>query len=172
LIEGGMDAWSCGRARLIASTVDNVCAGLTLDLDQHSPLIVEPAGERRVFGGNDRAPNVTDPDGRAVAICDDEVLEPLRSRQLVVSQQAVSVLTAVEDALRLVDRACGQRGADRLEVEALGGELSRIDLDADRWVLGGAAYAYQPDDGHLRQLLCQNAIRVIADLGQRQRVRG
>ena len=51
LIAGGSDACSCGRARLIASTVrPDVGAGLSLDFGQQDrALAVQPAGERLVL---------------------------------------------------------------------------------------------------------------------------
>ena len=58
------------------------------------------------------------------------------------------MLTAVQRALRLVDRAVGKRRTHRLQVQPRGGELRRIDLDPNCRVLL-AAEADQPDAGHL-----------------------
>ena len=81
------------------------------------------------------------------------------------------MLAAVERALRLVDRAVAKRRAHGLEIQPLRGKLRRIDLDPDRRILL-AADPDQPDAGHLRELLRQDAVGVVADLGERKRIRG
>jgi hypothetical protein len=70
-----------------------------------------------------------------------------------------------------LDRALGEGAAYRLEVQALGGELSGINLNSNRWVLL-TADADQSDAGNLRELLHENAVGIIADLGERKSVRG
>jgi hypothetical protein len=151
--------------------VDHVRARLTLDLNQHRARRVEPAGERRVFRRDDCAANVAHAHGGAVPVSDDKIVKSARGRQLVISQETEGVLTAIEHALRLIDRAVGQSGSHRLKIHALGGELRRIDLDPDRRVLR-AAHTDEPDAGHLRQLLRKDAVGVITNLSQRQRVGG
>ena len=82
------------------------------------------------------------------------------------------MLAAVERAFRLADGADAEGGSHHeFEVEPQRRELRRIDLDPDRRVLQ-AADSDQSDAWHLRELLREDAVGVVADLGQRKRLRG
>ena len=74
-------------------------------------------------------------------------------------------------ALGAVDRGDGDLAAHVLERQALGDELGRIDLDADRRLLL-AADEHLGDAGDLADLLGELVVGVVVDLGQRQRVGG
>jgi hypothetical protein len=131
LIDGGNDASSCGSAFLI-----------------HRPLRAEPAGQRLVFRRDDGAPDVADADRCPVAVSQDVVVESAGRGQLIVGEQREGMLTAVQRALRLVDRAVGKRRTHRLQVQPRSGKLRRVDLDPNGRVLL-AAETDEPDAGHL-----------------------
>src|ERR1700722_2863281 len=151
--------------------LDHIRAGLALDREKDGRGRTQPGAERRILGRNHRAADIADADRGPVHVSQNVVVEPARSQELIVGRQRVSVLAAVEYALRLIDRAVGKRRSHGFEIEPLGGELGRVELDPDRWILL-AADADQPDAGHLREFLRENAIGVVADLGDRKRIRG
>jgi hypothetical protein len=80
------------------------------------------------------------------------------------------MLAAIESALGLINGAVSKRGSHCLKIEALRGELRWIDLDSDRRILCSAD-GHEPHAGHLRELLREDAVCVIADLRQRKRFR-
>src|SRR5271169_6028241 len=80
------------------------------------------------------------------------------------------MLAAVEGALGLVDGGVAKGSPHAFQVEPFRGKLRRVDLNPDRRVL----LATNPDEthaGHLRELLGEDAIGVIADLAERKRIR-
>ena len=90
--------------------------------------------------------------------------------QLVVGVDGIGAGVAVDIALRAVDGRDRDRGAHVLHRQALGDELGRIDLDADRGLLL-AADDDLGDAGDLADLLRELGVDGVADGGQRQRVR-
>ncbi len=160
------------RQRLfdLIDCVDHIGAGLALNLNKHRALCTQPTGERFVLGRDDSVTNVTNADRCAVAVSQDEIVEPARRRELIVRQEREGMLPAIERAFRLVDRSVCKRGADGLEVKPLRGKLRRIDLDPDGRVLL-AADADESDAGHLREFLRKDAVGVIADFGKWKRIR-
>ena len=75
----------------------------------------------------------------------------------------VACARPVEIALRRVDVGVAERGAQVVDVQPIGGERARIDLDAHRRALA-AADADQADAGLLRDLLRQPRVGQILDL--------
>ena len=76
--------------------------------------------------------DVADRDRRAVAVGDDDRLVGLRRRDLVVGGDGVGLLRAVERALRSGDVGAGDRGAQILHRDAVGGEPRQIGLHPHR----------------------------------------
>ena len=89
--------------------------------------------------------------------------------QLVVGVDRVGALRAVDIALGAVDRGDRDLAAHVLQRQALGDELRRIDLDADRGLLLAADEDLR-DAGDLADLLGELGVDGVADGGQRQRV--
>ena len=104
------------------------------------------------------------------AVGEDIIVEPLRRHQLVVGLQRESLSVAIQCAFRLVDRGRGQSRPHRFEIEAHSRQQRRVDLNPDRRVLL-AADADEADTRHLRDLLRQDAVGIIADCRQRQCLR-
>ena len=96
--------------------------------------------------------------------------QSLESEQLVVGVDGVGAGGAVDIALRAVDGGDRDLAAHVLQRQALGDELGRIDLDADRGLLL-AADDDLGDAGDLADLLRELGVDGVADRGQRQRVR-
>ena len=161
------------RQRLLDEVhgLDHIGAGLALDREKDRRGRTQPGAERRILGRNHRAADIADTNRGAVHVSQNVVVEPARGQELIVGRQRVSVLAAVEYALRLIDCAVGERRSHRFEIEPFRGKLGRVELDPDRRILL-AADADQTDAGHLRELLRQNAVGVVADLGDRKRIRG
>ena len=129
---------------------DDVGAGQPLDGQNDAALLVDPTAQRLVLR-SDRSPCPTSDtrDRTAVAVGDDLIVPTLRVQDLVVGLQGIGAAGCRTAALRLIDADIGQRVPHVLKVEAVGGELRRIELDANRRVLL-AADADQSDAGHLR----------------------
>ncbi len=90
---------------------------------------------------------------------------------LVVGVDGRRLRRAVEISLRRVDVEVADGGAHVVDVEAVGGERLRIELDAHRRPVA-AADADEADAVQLRDLLRQPRLAQILELGQRQRLRG
>ena len=114
-------------------------------------------------GPGDGLADVANPQRAAVAIGDDDVVPVLRSRQLVVGVDGVGARRAVDVALGAVDGGDRDLAADVLQRQALGDELRRIDLDADRRLLL-AADDDLGDAGDLADLLRKLRVDGVARL--------
>ena len=151
---------------------DDVGARLALDRDDDGWLGVHPARQIHILRRDDGPADIANAYRPAAcrssgAVGEDVVVEPLRRHQLIVGLQRKRLIGAVQCAFRLVDRGRGQCRSHRLQVEALRRQLRRVDLHPDRRVLL-AADADKADARHLRNLLRQDAVGVIADRGERQ----
>jgi hypothetical protein len=91
--------------------------------------------------------------------------------QLVVGVDGVGLGGAVEGALGAVGIGVADGGADVVDVEAIGGQLLHIDLDAHGRALA-ARQTHQTDACQLRNLLGNAFIRQIFDIGQGNGGRG
>ena len=149
----------------------HIGAGFPLNGQQNSRLAVEPGSERPVLGRLDRSPDVPDANRRSVAISHDRVLKALDRPQLVICVKRNGLLTAVQQPGRLIDGQVRDGGAKRFEIKVLGGELGRIDLDADRRILL-APDCHEADARDLREPLRHDRIGVVADRHDRQHFRG
>ena len=90
--------------------------------------------------------------------------------QLVVVENREGLLRAVDRALGAVDRGDADLRAHVLELQVLLDQLGRIDLDADRGLLL-AADAHQRNAGDLADLLGEDVLGGVVDLGDRRDVR-
>ncbi len=146
--------------------LDDVGAGLALDVDQHRRQLVGPGQQAAVLGAVDDVGDVLQADRRAVAVGDDQFLVGLGRAQLIVGVEGERPLRPVEAALGLVDVGGGDDRADALQVEAVRGQRLRVGLDAHGRPLA-AGDADQADAGQLRQLLRHARIDQVVDLRQR-----
>ena len=72
----------------------------------------------------------------------------------------------VEVSLRRIDVEIADRGAHVVDIEPIGGERLRVELDADRGAVA-AGDADQPDAAELRDFLRQPRLANVFQLGQR-----
>ena len=136
LIDGGIEASSCGKQRLDAiDRLDDIGAGLALDGENDGALLVVPAGDQVVFRPLDGPADVADAHRRTVAVGDDQVVVGLGLQQLIVGVEREALLRTVERSLGEIDIGLAEHVAHVFEADAAIGERLRIDLDADRGLL-------------------------------------
>ena len=172
LMADGMDAWSCGSAAFTACTVSITLAPGRRSIARMMPRcrLTQPFSVMSC-GPMAACADIGYPDRSAVAPGDDLVVPVLRLQDLIVGLQGEGTRLAVQGALGLVDAHIGECGAHVLQIETIGRELRRIELDANRRVLL-AADTDQPDTRHLRELLRQDALGVVVHGSNRQRIGG
>ena len=150
--------------------LDDVGARLLEHHQEHATLAVGPGRLLGVFRTGNGLADIADPQRPTVAIGDDDVVPVLRIQQLVVGIDGVGAGSAVDIALRAVDGGDRNLAPHILQRQALGDELGRVDLDADRRFLLAA-----DDDlgnaGDLADLLRELGVDGVAHGRQRQRVR-
>ena len=151
--------------------LDDVGAGLALDVDDHRRRALIPAAGTVILQPVDDVGNVADGDGRAVAIGDDDRLVGLRRRDLIVGGDGIGLLRAVERSLRSGDIGAGNCGPQILHRDAVGGQSREVGLHA-HGRLQSAQHRDAADAGNLAQALAQNCIGEIAHRAQRNRLRG
>ena len=130
--------------------LDDVRAGLALDVDEQRRRPVHPRRQPRVFGGDLDRGDVGEQHRRAVAVGDDRFEIVAGIADLVVGVDGERLRRAVEIALRRIDVEVGDGRAQVVEVEAVGGERERIGVDAHRRALA-AGDRHQADAGKLRR---------------------
>ena len=145
----GSAACSSGSCFLIASTVrDHVGARLALHVeDDRRAQLAAPAGpgaEPRVLGALDHLRDVDQAHRRAVLVGDDQVLVVVGGEQLVVGVDRVGALRAVEAALGAVGVGRRDRGAQRVEADAVRRQRLGVGLDAHRRPLAAATSVTRP----------------------------
>ena len=144
---------SCGSCILdLVDGLDDVGAGLLEHGQDDAGLVVLIGRDGPVDRLGHRLADVAHPDGRAVAIGEDDVVELVGLGDLVVGGDREAELVGVDRALGGVGGGGDEDAADLLQREAAGGELGRIDLDADRR-RAVAEDRDLGDAGHLRDLL-------------------
>ncbi len=151
--------------------LDDIGAGLAIDIDENGVLLVEASGDTCVGGGVDDIGDIAEPDRRAVAIGDDEAAIGVGAEELVVGADRVGLLVTFEAALGVDRIALGDRGADILKTEAERGERSRVDAHAHGALLG-AGDDDLADAVDLRQFLRHHRVGVVVDLAGGQRLAG
>ena len=90
---------------------------------------------------------------------------------LVIGVDGRGLRRPVEISLRRVDVEVADGGAHVVDVETVGGERLRVELDAHRRAVA-AADADQADAGKLRNLLRQPRLAQILELDERHGLRG
>ena len=155
----GSVAFSCGNSALMPSTTWMMLApGWRCTLTMIAGVGVGPGAELGVFRPADDGGDIGQPHRRAVAIGDDERSVLIGAGHLIVGVDGQRLVRPVEIALRRIDVEIADRGAHVVDVEAIGGERLRIDLDAHRGPLA-AGDADQADAGQLRDFLREPAFR-------------
>ena len=152
--------------------LDDVGAGLLEDDQADAATCRAARPPACVFSGPSIGlADVADADRRAVAVGDDHVVLVVGGlQQLVVVVDGEGLARAVDAALGRVDAwrwRCTARTSSRPRPSAA--SLRRVDLDADRRLLL-AADDDLADARDLRDLLRQDVVGIVVDLGQRQRV--
>ena len=171
--QGDIDARRQGRLetrqRLLDGVhhVDDIGARLALNIEDDRGLRARPGGKLFILGALGDRGNVVEPDRGAVPIADDEVAIVRDAVQLIIGVDRISPFRAVEASLGTIDIGVGDRGAQIIEVEAVGRDRARIDFDAHRRPLA-ARKTYDADAGHLRNLLRKPRVDEFLDLRQRQ----
>ena len=146
---------------------NDVCARLTLDVDDDRGLAIHPGCLLGVLGCIDDVGHIRGADGGAVTIGDDDGLVIGTGNQLVVGANGVRLAIAVERSLRLVHVCCRQCGAQVFKAQVVGRQLGGVGLDAHGGLLS-AGNGNQSDTGDLRYFLRQVGIRCVLDLVERQ----
>ena len=153
---------------MLSTTADDVGAGLALHVEQDRRGCVHPAGELDVLRALQHGGDVGQMHRRAVAVGHDDVLVVVGALQLIVGVDRVGLRRAVEAALGRVGVGVGDRGAQIVDVEAVGRERLQIGLHAHGRPLA-AGDADQADAGELRDLLRDARVGEVLDLRQRHR---
>jgi hypothetical protein len=124
---------------------------------------------RRTF--SDRAADVADPHRRAVLVGDDDVVPRRGIEHLAVVVDRESPGLPVDGSLWAHRGGVDDYPAQILEREAEGSDLRRVDLDAHGRLLLAADF-HIGNTGDLADVLVEDVLGVIVDLGHRHRVRG
>ena len=111
--------------------LDDVRAGLALDVDDDRRRLVHPRRELRVFHVVNHVRHVGQNHRRAILIRDDERAVILAGEKLIVGVDFISLLRPVKISLRLIDAGLLQRGAHVFEVD--------VQMKKARWDWSGCA---------------------------------
>ena len=150
--------------------LDDVGAGLALNVDDQRRSRVHPGLQAIVLGRDLDPGDVGQPDRRAVAVGDDRFRVIVRVADLIVGVDRRGLRRPVEISLWRVDVEVGDRGAQIVEVEADARQGERIDVDADGGPLSPRD-RHQSDAGELRQFRHEAGFDDVLDVGQLHRVR-
>ena len=150
--------------------LDDVGAGLPLNVENDRRRGVRPGAELAVLRAADDIGHVREPDRIAVAVGDDGVGVLRGAFELVVGIDRRGLGRAVEISLRRIDVEVADGGADVVDIEAVGGQRLRIELDAHRRPMA-AADGDQADAGQLRYLLRQPGLAQVFQVGERHGLR-
>src|SRR5262249_23812546 len=91
--------------------VDDIGARLFEGDEKDAALAIGPGGLLHVLGACNGLADVPNPQGRAIAVCNDDVVPVFRVAQLVVAVDRVGAALSVGSALRANGRASGGLGA-------------------------------------------------------------
>src|SRR5439155_933340 len=148
--------------------LDGVRPRLALDGEDHGPLVVVPARDLAGLHAVDNAPQLLEPDGRAVAVRHDERAEGGGVRELARGLDIEHLVGAVERAGRQVDVAARERLLDLVDADASRGERAGVELDTDG-VLLGAEHLDLRDPVDRGDALRQVRLGVVVDGVERER---
>ncbi len=113
--------------------------------------------------------DIAQPDRGPLAVADDQLVPRPGVQDLVVGVDGQALVRPVDGALGRVGGLRCDRLAHRIEPQAPGRHLARIQHDADRLFLL-AADVHLADAGHARDLLGEDDVGVVVDLVERQGV--
>ena len=119
VIAAGSDSRERGQELLDAvDDLDDVGAGLALNVDDQRRRRVHPRLQAIVLGPDLDLRDIGEPDRRAVAVGDDRFRVIVRVADLIVGVDRRGLRRPVEISLRRVDVEVGDRGAQIVEVDA------------------------------------------------------
>ncbi|MNS52711.1 hypothetical protein D3C72_854320 [compost metagenome] len=150
---------------------DDVGAGLALDVHQHRRGGAAPCRQLAVLGTIGDGRHIAQPQWCALAPGQHQCAVLGHAAHLVVGIEHHRADRAIEAALGQVDVGRGDRGADVVHAQVVGGQCARIDLDAH----GGALATGQTNQTNTRQLrqpLRDAGVDQVMHLRQRQALRG
>src|SRR5262249_48616201 len=142
--------------------LDDIGAGLALDVDDDGWLALVEAPDPAVFESIDHIGHISEQDRGSVAIGHDDVAVGIGCGELVVGGDGVGLVRAVERAFGAGDVRRDDHVAQVLERDAVIGEARQVRLDAD----GGADIALHgdtPHAGNFAEPLCQQGVRDVAE---------
>ena len=135
----GSAARSRGNKRLDAvDNLDDIGARLALHVNDDRRLVFIQPAELGVLGALDRLRDIGQAHRRAVAVGDTRSIVIGGAFQLVVGIDRIGQARPVEIAFRRVDVGVADRRAQIVDIEAVGGELAQIGLDAQRRAVAAA----------------------------------
>src|SRR5216683_2759684 len=113
----------------LADDFDHVGAGLPLDIDDDRGRALVPAAVAVVLQTIDDDRDVADGDRRAVAVGDDDGLVGVGGGNLIVGGDGVGLLRAIQRSLGAGDVGAGDRAAQILHRDAIGGQPRQVGLN-------------------------------------------
>ena len=146
--------------------LDDVGAGLALDVDHDRRMALVPAADLAVLQAVDHVGDVAQQHRRAVAVGHDDVAIGGRRRDLVVGRDRVGLMRAVERALGARHIGGDDDVAHVFERDAVVGEPRQIGLDAHRRP-DVALHGDAADAGQFAQSRRQQRVGDVAQLPQR-----
>ena len=151
--------------------VDDICAGLTLHIDDQRRRGIRPASELRILGAGHQDRNVLEPYRRAVLVRHHHVAVVVRVANLIIGVDGVGAGRAVERSLRPVLVCVADGGAQIIEIQSVSRHGARVRHHPYRGPLA-AADADDADALDLRDLLGDARIDEILHFGERHRLGG
>ncbi len=146
--------------------LDDVGAGLALDVQQDRLVLVGPGGKALVLGAVDDLGDVLQAQRCAIVVLEDEIGVLGRRAQLVIGVEHRHPGRAIEVALGLVDVGGTDQGAHVVQVQAVGRQGVDVDLDPHRLALA-AGDADHADATDLGDFLRYAGVDQVVELGQR-----
>ena len=124
--------------------LNDVRAGLALDVHKHGGFATHPAGGADIFHVVHGCPEVADADGGTVFVGDDDVLIVIGGKDLVVGVDGIGLAGTVETTFGGVNAALNDGGADIFEAQTERGDGTGIDLHA----YGGFLTTFDGDEAN------------------------
>ena len=134
-------------------------------------MIVVEAGVADVLVRIHDGGHIVQQHGGPVAVGDDQILIVRGLGRLVVGHHLVALIALIDVALGAVGICRGDGGAHVLEPDAVTGQLIGLDLDPHRGQ-GAAAQLDLTDAGDLGELLLNDGVGGIVELGRGKSLRG
>ena len=142
-----------------------------MNVDDDRRRLVHPRCLLVVLDAVHHLRNITEHDGRAVAVGNHNLAIIVAGYQLIVGVDLIILMRSVEVSLGGIDAGLRERRAQVFKVESVRRQRSRIGLNAHGRLLP-AADAHQADAAQLRKLGRKPRIHHILNLRERNRVGG